>query len=304
MKVVYFGTSGFAVPALERIADSVVLVVTQPDRPSGRGMELKSSDVKTAALRFGLELAEPIKSRSPEFVERLLSLGADLFIVASYGQILSRAVLDLPRFGCYNLHASLLPRHRGASPIQSAILCGDAETGVTLMRMDEGMDTGAMVDKALTKIGDDETAGELHNRLAIMAADLLERWIGRLASGDVVAEPQEASLATHAPKYGKSDAELSFGRAALGEYRRFRAFTPIPGAFLRTKHGVLKLKSARLSGLGGLPGHVVQVKPEFAVAFREGSLELQAVQPEGRRIVSGTEYVNGARIAVGDCLLP
>jgi methionyl-tRNA formyltransferase len=302
VRLVYFGTSAFAVPALERLARHVVLVVTQPDRPSGRGMAEKPSAVKVAAQKLGLPVETPEKSRDAAFIERLGALAPDAFIVASYGQILSKSLLAVPRKGCFNLHASLLPKYRGAAPIQHAVLNGERETGVTLMLMDAGMDTGDMIDKAVTRIGPDETAGELHDRLAVIAADLVESWIARVGRGEFPRAPQNPGQATYAPKVSRQDAELSFDRPVAGEYDRFRAFSPSPGAWIATKHGILKVRRAR-GGRGPIlePGTVVSVKP-FEVAFAGGSLVFEDVQPQGRKAVLGADFANGARIAPGDCL--
>ncbi len=302
MRLVYFGTSAFAVPALERLAEHVVLVVTQPDRPSGRGMEPKPSDIKNAGKTLGLAVETPEKSRDKAFVEHLQTLDADAFVVASYGQILSKSLLAVPKHGCFNLHASLLPKYRGAAPIQYAVLNGDTETGVTLMAMDAGMDTGDMIAKNPTKIDPDETAGELHDRLAVIAAELAEEWIERLARGDFPRAPQDPDAVSYAPKVTKADAELDFCGSAKQEYDRYRAFTPIPGAWVATSHGPLKLR--RVSGGRGsaaAPGTVVSVRP-FEVAFVDGSLVFEEVQPEGRKAMPGADYANGARIVPGDCL--
>ena len=305
MKLVFFGTSSFAVPALERLKDNVVLVVSQPDRPSGRGMKTRPTPVKEAALRHGLRVETPVKSRATEFVQTLKALDPDAFVVASYGQILSKALLDVPRDGAFNLHASVLPSYRGASPIQYAVLNGDEETGVTLMVMDEGMDTGDVIAVERTKIGPEETAGELHDRLAALAADIVERWIAQLVSGQFPRTAQDGSKATTAPKTSKDDAELSFDRDAKREYDRYRAFTPVPGAFLRTSSGTLKIKRASPAvSAGEAPGSVVATRPGLVVAFADGAIGLDEVQPEGRQAVTGSEFANGARLKPGDCLKP
>lgn len=305
MRLVFFGTSDFAVPALERIAQHVVLVVSQPDKPSGRGLALQPSAVKVAANELGLAVECPIKSRAPEFAERLSTINADLFVVASYGQILSKSLLDIPRHGCVNLHASILPQYRGASPIQSAILAGEKESGVSLMQMDIGLDTGAVIAVEKIPIGSDETAGELHDRLAQIAAVLISDWIERLATGQYNAVPQDVSQATHSGKINKADAELDFQRDADAEYTRLRAYTPYPGAYLQTSSGTLRVRMARLAmDRNGVIGTVLETKPDLVVAFRSGSLVLNEVQPQGRRTISGSDFANGARIAVGDCLLP
>jgi len=306
VKLVYFGTSAFAVPALQALAPNVALVVTQPDRPSGRGMATRASDVKNAAAALGMQVETPEKSRDRAFVERLTALNADAFVVASYGQILSKALLAVPRAGCFNLHASLLPKYRGAAPIQYAVLNGDTVTGVTLMLMDAGMDTGDMIAKATTNIGPDETAGELHDRLAQTAAGLVAEWIERLVAGDFPRTPQDEGEATYAPKVTRADAELDFERPAKEEYDRYRAFTPFPGAWARTTSGDLKVRSAGRSGrrsTGAAPGTVVATNP-FEVAFSSGSLVFDTVQPEGRKAVPGPDFANGARIRTGDCLKP
>jgi methionyl-tRNA formyltransferase len=326
VRLAYFGTSAFAVPALQRLSAHVALVVTQPDRPTGRGLEARPTEVKSAALQLGLPVETPERSRDKAFVERLRALDADAFVVASYGQILSKSLLAVPRQGCFNLHASLLPKYRGAAPIQYALLNGDRETGVTLMRMDAGMDTGDIVAATKTEVRPNETAGELHDRLALLAADLIEEWIGRLTIGDYPRTPQESSSATYAPKVTKADAELSFDRPAAKEHDRYRAFTPYPGAWISTCAGTLKVKRATPggrhsvgapdSGLDadpdaspggrrsvGAPGTVLSTSP-LEVAFSPGSLVFETVQLEGRKPVSGAEFANGARLEPGDCLKP
>ncbi len=305
MRLVFFGTSAFAVPALERLAPHIVLVVTKPDRPKGRGLEWTASPVKESAVEIELQVETPPKCRAPEFVSRLVDTAADLFVVASYGQILPQSVLDVPKHGCINLHASILPKHRGASPIQTAIFEGDEETGVTLMKMDAGLDTGGVIASSKTKIDPDETAGELHDRLAVLAADLVHEWIDRLASGKARAVPQDNESATMTHKTHRLDGRLSPFMPATEAHRRFRAFTPYPGSFLEVRSGTLKVRKARLDqDRNGEPGTVLETRPNFVLAFSEGSLVLKEVQPEGKRTLVGSEYANGARIAVGDCLVP
>jgi methionyl-tRNA formyltransferase len=303
VKLVYFGTSAFAVPALERLAKHVVLVVTQPDRPSGRGMADKPSEVKRAAVRLGLPVETPEKSRDKGFIEHLSTLDADAFVVASYGQILSKSLLAVPKRGCFNLHASLLPKYRGAAPIQYAVLNGDAETGVTLMLMDEGMDTGDAIARTAIPIGPDETAGELHDRLAVIGAELADLWIEPLASGNFPRVPQDTGVASYAPKVSKADAELDFDGSMKQEYDRFRAFTPIPGAWIATSNGPLKLRRVCRGRRdpNAASGTVVSVRP-FEVAFADGSLVFEEVQPQARKAMPGSEFANGARIVPGDCL--
>ncbi len=303
MKLIYFGTGSFALPALRALAPHVVLVVTQPDRPTGRGMRLQAAPAKVLAQELGLSVESPEKTRAPEFVARLRELDADALVVASYGQILSTAVLESARRGGINLHGSILPEYRGAAPIQRCILDGREETGITLMQMERGMDTGDMIEVVRTPIGPDETYGELQDRLAVIAADLAVAWMPRIVAGDYPQVPQDGTRATIAPKVEKAEAELSFAREARGEYNRFRAFTPAPGTFLRLSSGVLRVHTARLGDGSGEPGTLLAVSPEPVVAFSGGSLRLLEVQPEGKKRMSGRDWANGARLKVGDSLL-
>lgn len=297
MRLAYFGTSVFAVPTLERLASCIVLVVSQPDRPTGRGMKLQMSPVKQRALELGLPVETPEKCRAPEFAERIRALDLDALLVAAYGQILPISLLVSARCGAINLHGSLLPKYRGAAPIQRAILEGESTTGVTLMQMDKGMDTGDELSHIVTAIGPDETYGELQDRLAVLAADLAERDLPRVIAGSLARIPQDDERATYAPKVEKAEAELSFSRDAEGEYRRFRAFTPSPGAFLRTCFGVLKLSEVCLGSGSGRPGEVLSVSPELEVAFGGGSLVFRQIQPEGKKRMSGRDWANGHRLS-------
>ncbi len=301
MKLVYFGTSDFAVPALEALAPHVVLVVSQPDRPSGRGMKLQASPVKKKALELGLPVETPEKARNPEFVEHIAALEADVHVVAAYGQILSVKLLETARNGGINLHGSILPYYRGAAPIQRSILNGDVETGVTLMQMDKGMDTGDMIALARTPIGANETYGELQTRLSFIARDLVADWIDKLASGNYQREPQNHDLATYANKIDRAETELSFDRDAKEEYNRFRAFTPAPSSFIQTSHGRLKLKEALYSSLEGPDGQVLAINP-LTIAFSSGSLEFHSVQPEGKPAMSGHAWAIGKQLKIGENL--
>lgn len=301
MKLVYFGTSDFAVPALEALASNVVLVVSQPDRPSGRGMKLQASPVKKKAIELGLPVETPEKARTPEFVEQIAAIEADVHVVAAYGQILSIKLLETAKNGGINLHGSILPYYRGAAPIQRSILEGDKETGVTLMQMDKGMDTGDMIALATTPIGDEETYGELQTRLSFIARDLVADWIERLAAGDYQREPQNHDLATYANKIDRSETELSFERDAQQEYNRYRAFTPSPSVFIQTTQGRLKLKEARHSSLEGPIGQILALNP-LTVAFSHGSIELHSVQPEGKPAMSGHAWALGKQLKIGENL--
>lgn len=302
MKLVYFGTGSFALPALRALSPHISLVVTQPDRPSGRGMRLQPSPAKSAAMELGIAVESPEKSRAPEFVERLLAEEADALVVASYGQILSQKVLDSARSGGINLHGSILPKYRGAAPIQRAILNGETETGITLMQMDKGMDTGDVISIETLAIDSDETYGELQDRLAELAARMAADWMPRVVQGNYSRIPQDHEAATMAPKIEKSECELSTTRQARQEYDRFRAFTPAPGAFMATKFGLLKVSQARLGTETGAEGVVLSTGSSCQVAFRDGSIHLLEVQPEGKKRMSGRDFANGMRLKTGSSL--
>jgi len=303
MRIAFFGTGSFALPALRALASDIVLVVTQPDRPSGRGMKLHESPAKELARELGIACETPERSRAPEFVEKLEAMELDALMVGSYGQILSQRLLDSAKRGGINLHGSILPAYRCAAPIQRCVLNGDQETGVTLMQMDKGMDTGDIIAISRLAIGPDETYGQLQDRLALVAAELAQEWMPRIALGDYQGRVQDHERATIAPKVEKEEAELSFGRDARGEYNRFRAFSPSPGAYLRTTHGLIKLVDVRFSGDGHQEvGTVVAVSPELTVQFLGGALVLREVQPEGKKRMSGRDFANGARLRPGTCL--
>ncbi|HLK14617.1 MAG TPA: methionyl-tRNA formyltransferase [Fimbriimonadaceae bacterium] len=303
MRIVYFGTGEFAVPSLRRLSKAISLVVSQPDRPSGRKLSLQPTPVKVAARELGIPVESPERSRSPEFVERLRVEEADFLLVASYGQILSEAVLNSARHGGINLHGSILPKYRGAAPIQRALEHGETETGVTLMQMDRGMDTGDVIEIRRTPIDPDETYGELQARLALVAADLAEEWAPCLAAGDYARTPQDVLGATVAPKIDRAETELVLTDAAVAQYNRFRAFSPNPGVSVATRFGRLKLLKSRISDLAGTPGTVVALNPDVIVACVGGSLRLLEVQAEGKRPMDGRAWANGARLRIGDNLL-
>lgn len=300
MRIVYFGTADFAVPALRQVAEYVTLVVSQPDRPKGRGLKLQASPVKEAALELGLRVETPEKSRSEEFRSILQAENADVFLVAAYGQILSQSVLEIPQRGCINLHGSILPRWRGAAPIQRAIESGDTETGVTLMQMDRGMDTGDMIAIERIPIGPDDTAGQIYERLANLAGTMAEAWIPRIVVGDYERTPQENAVATMAPKVGKADAEITSNLELKTAYNRFRAFTPAPGAFCVSELGQLKLhRVTPITGVTGVPGNLISSNGDILVAVRDGALRFDEFQLEGRKRVTAAEFLNGARLEPG-----
>lgn len=259
-------------------------------------MALRPSPVKLAAIELGLPVETPEKCRAPEFVEQIRALEVDVSVVASYGQILSVSLLEAAKQGGINLHGSILPKYRGAAPIQRAILEGEPETGVTLMQMDRGMDTGDVIEIVRTPIGPDETYGELQDRLAELAAAQIGEWLPRIVVGDYPREVQDHGAATIAPKVTKDEAELHMNRDAAAEYNRFRAFTPNPGAFLREAGGsIVKLHLVRRFDDNGEPGTVLAIQPFPRIAFQNGALELIEVQPEGKKRMSGRDWINGLR---------
>jgi methionyl-tRNA formyltransferase len=309
MRLVFLGTPDFAVPTLERIAEAgheIAAVLTQPDRPRGRGRQVAASPVKEAALRLGLTVYQPERVRRPEAIELLRSQAADAMVVVGYGQIIPQAVIDLAPLGIINVHASLLPKYRGAGPIQWAILNGETRTGVTTMRIDAGLDTGDMLLKAETEIGPDENALELGRRLAIMGAELLVKTLDGLAAGTIVPEKQDDSQATYAPLLKKEDGLIDWSQPAAAIHNRVRGLQPWPGAYTAFRGHALHIwKTARAAAdhavSGSSPGQIAGVRP-LVVRCGEGALEMLEVQLEGRKRMSGAEFANGQRIAENEIL--
>lgn len=305
-RVVFMGTPSFAVPTLQALArseHSVVGVVTQPDRPAGRGRKMVESPVKQFAREAGLPVIQPQKLREPEVQSQLKNWNPDLIVVAAFGQILRPAVLDLPPHGCLNVHASLLPRHRGAAPIPAAIIAGDEETGVTIMRMDVGLDTGPILAQRRETIRPDDTTLTLSERLSRLGATLLIKVLPEYLAGRLPAQPQNEAYATYAPQLKKEDGHLDFTQPAVALERRVRAFVPWPGAFAVWESQPLKILSTEaLSEGSGPPGLVLATDRGPAVVCGLGSLLLLEVQPAGRRPVPAVDFVRGARNFVGSTL--
>ena len=304
MSVVFFGTSDFACPALERIRANVSLVVTQPARPKGRGLHPEPTPVERVARRIGLPVEAPSKCRAPEFIERVRALEPKALIVAAYGQILPEALLGVAQRGGIN-PASLLPKYRGAAPVQRAILEGETYTGVTVMQMDAGPDTGDIIVFRRTRIARDETAGELEIRLAQIAAALLDEVLPRILAGIYPRIPQNPAEATYAPKVSPADGLIDWNDHVWMAYRRYRATTPQPGARLSVVPEPVLVTRARLGDGEGKPGYVLGLRGSaLEVAFQGGSLLLDAVKPPGRREMTGREFAAGRRLRPGDCLAP
>ena len=306
MRLVFLGTPAFAVPTLERVVEAgheVLAVVTQPDRPRGRGQTPAAPAVKQAALRLGLPVYQPERVRRPEAVEFLGGLAADCMVVVGYGQIIPQAVIDLVPLGIVNVHGSLLPRYRGAGPIQWAILNGETRTGVTTMRIDAGLDTGDMLLKAETEIGADENSIELGGRLAIMGADLLVETLGGLSAGTIVAEKQDAAQATWAPLLKKQDGLIDWTRDAAAIHNQVRGLQPWPGAYTTFRGQSLHVWKSRVAAtLPSVPGTARRVAHALVVACGSGSLELLEVQMEGRKRLPAADFANGQRLADNEVL--
>ncbi|MCQ2048630.1 methionyl-tRNA formyltransferase [Stutzerimonas stutzeri] len=295
LRIVFAGTPEFAAQHLQALLDagkSIVAVYTQPDRPAGRGQKLMPSPVKQLAVQHDIPVFQPQTLRDPAAQAELADLQADLMVVVAYGLILPQAVLDLPRLGCINSHASLLPRWRGAAPIQRAIEAGDSESGVTVMQMEAGLDTGPMLLKVSTPITDDDTGGTLHDRLAILGAQAVVQAIDALADGALTGDVQDDSFATYAHKLSKDEARIDWTRPALELERLIRAFNPWPICHSTLNGETLKIHAARLGEGQGEPGRILEASKEgLTVACAEGALSLTRLQlPGGKSLGFGDLY--------------
>jgi methionyl-tRNA formyltransferase len=296
-KVVFMGSPDFALPSLRGLATEydIVGVVTQPDRASGRGRELKSPPVKLLAQELKLPVIQPEKLRAPEAMEQLRAWEPDLIVVAAFGQILKKEVLELPRYGCLNVHASLLPRWRGAAPINAAILHGDDETGVTIMKMDVGLDTGPILTQKSIRLKRDDTAGSVFETLSHLGADLLIRTLPDYLSGKIEPVSQPEQGATYAPTLKKEEGRLDFTRPAEELERRVRAFNPWPGAFMEFDSVTLKIHHAHVDEGEARAGQRLVYRDQPAVGAEGGLLLLDEVQPAGKKPMSGKSFLAGAR---------
>lgn len=303
LKIVFAGTPDFSVAALDALVNSphqVLAVYTQPDRPAGRGRQLSASPVKQFALKHQLPVEQPLSLRDADSQAILKAYGADLMVVVAYGLILPEAVLQTPPLGCINIHASLLPRWRGAAPIQRAILAGDSETGVTIMQMDRGLDTGAMLYCVKTPISDDDTASSLHDRLATLGADALLETLRRIQAGSVQALPQQDELATYADKMNKAEAQLDWQRSALELDRQVRAFNPWPVAETQWQGKRLRVWQAYPLANGPAvqapetePGRIIAVQKEgLDVMTGNGILRLTKIQLPGKKALPVQDIIN------------
>ncbi len=301
-RIVFMGTPAFAVPSLLACLDvgDVVAVITQPDKPKGRGQQLAPPPVKEAALERGLPVLQPPKIKNTPFASELAALRPDVCLVTAYGKILPADLLRVPPRGCLNVHASLLPRFRGAAPIQWAIAHGDQKTGVCLMVMDEGLDTGPVLARKETPIAKDETSSSLHDRLSALGGELIREDVPRYLAGELTPVPQPTEGVVLAPLIDKQDGKLDFTRPAVELERRLRAFTPWPGAFTTFGGAIFKVGRAAVGQGRGAPGELLSATAAgLEVACAEGSLLLQEVQPEGKRRMSAAEFLSGHKLAPG-----
>jgi len=307
MRSVFFGTPAIAVPSLHALREvsDVVGVVCQPDRPAGRGMKQKPPAVKLAAAELGLEVHQPVKVKTGTLHEWLRDRRVEVAVVLAYGRILPAAVLQAPRHGCLNLHASLLPRYRGAAPINWALIRGETRTGISLMQMDEGLDTGPVYCQRELDISEEETAGELTERLAELAAEVVRRDLSRALSGELVATPQDEALATYAPPIAPEDARIDWNAPAPAIVNLVRGLAPSPGAY--TTIAGKRVRVLALRSVEGAPSSApgtIGVLPHhrLVVSTADGIVEIVAAQLQGRRVGSGRDLLNGRVLRPGEVL--
>ncbi len=301
-RILFAGTPDFALASLDAMhanGFTPIAVLTQPDRPAGRGRKLTASPVKQFSVDNDIPVMQPVTLKDPHVVDEIAALQPDIMIVAAYGLILPRAVLDVPALGCVNVHASLLPRWRGAAPIQQAILNGDAQTGVCLMQMEEGLDTGPVYARASVDIGDDETAGELHDRLATLGGELLVAHLEAILAGEISPEAQDDDEATYAAKIRREDAEIDWRAPASEIARKIRAYNPVPGAWFDYGGEQIKCwKAIAHEDAEGPAGVVLQAGADgIDVTCGRGALRLLELQRPGRRHVTAAEFATQLNLA-------
>ncbi|MCR5148390.1 MAG: methionyl-tRNA formyltransferase [Eubacterium sp.] len=304
MKILYMGTPEFAVNALKSIIDAgynVIGCYTQPDKSQGRSKKLVPSPVKEAALEAGVPIFQPVKLREEENVSAIREMNPDIIVVAAYGQILPKSILDIPKYGCVNIHASLLPKYRGAAPIEWSVINGEKETGVTTMFMAEGLDTGDMIEKSVTAIGEKETAEELRKRLAEMGAELIISTISKLITGEFDRIPQDDSKSNYAVRLSKEMGRVNWALPAENIERLIRGLQPWPVVYTELNQKSLKIYEADVvNDINGTPGEIVEVgKKYFTVACGEGGLRILKVQPEGKKMMDTVAFLNGNKLEAG-----
>lgn len=306
MRIIFMGTPEFACPTLRTLIDrgeQVVAVVTQPDRPKGRGQQTLPPPVKVVAEEHGIPVLQPVKVRLPESIEEIRALEPDLIVVIAFGQILPKALLDIPKYGCINVHASLLPRYRGAAPLNWCIINGEAETGVTTMMMDVGLDTGDMLLKRSTPIDPDEDTQSLHDRMSQLGAELLAETLDRLARGELVPEKQDDALTCYAPMMKKEDGLIDWSRDAQSIKNQVRGMTPWPGAYSFLGDKFLKVFRVQTASGSGAPGEILSCGREgLEVACGKGSLVIAELQLEGKKRLPAGDFLAGYKLQPGGFL--
>lgn len=308
MRIVFMGTPDFSVPALEKLAKAgyeVAAVVTQPDKPKGRGKAVLMTPVKEKALELGIPVYQPAKVRDPEFIHILEEIAPDVIVVAAFGQILPKAVLDIPPYGCINIHASLLPKYRGAAPIQWAVIDGEKETGVTTMMMNEGLDTGDMLEKAVVAIDEDETGGSLHDKLSAAGGELILSTLDKLKKGELTRTPQGNEGTCYAKMLTKSLGDICWDKDARSIERLIRGLAPWPSAYTTLDGKTLKLWKGTVSEkeYGTVPGTVSEVtKDLLAVQTGKGSLQIEELQLEGKKRMDIRSFLRGYAVKEGTVL--
>lgn len=304
MKIIYMGTPDFAVPALKTLASSeheVCAVFTQPDKPRGRKMILTPPDVKVCAQSLDIPVYQPESMKNGDALEIINQYNPDVIVVAAYGKILPKAVLDAPKFGCVNIHGSLLPKYRGAAPIQQSVLNGDKVTGITTMLMDVGLDTGDILLTEETEIGENETSGELFDRLAVLGGELILKTLSALEKGEITPQKQDESLATHTSKIDKSLCPIDFSKSASEVHNKVRGLNPWPVATTRICGKNVKVYSTKLCPKSGKSGEVLSIKP-LVVACGEKSVEILELQPEGKKRMTADAFLAGHKLEIGDII--
>lgn len=318
MKILFMGTPEFAVPSLAALLEkghTIAAVVTQPDRPKGRKRELTPPPVKAFALEQGLTVLQPEKLRSPEGIAQVTAIAPDIIITAAYGQILPKAILDLPRLDCINVHGSLLPHYRGGAPIQRSIINGESVTGVTIMYMAEGLDTGDMISKVEVPITDEDTAGSMFEKLSLAGAKLLLEWLPRIVEGSIVRTPQVDAEATYAPNLTREDEKLDWKQSSRAVFNRVRGLNPMAGGFTYLDGEVFKVWGTRIpqgsdtvlrpEWVSLVPGSILEAGSiGIRVRTGDGSIVLTEVQPAGKKALAATEFARGAgaKLAAGKVL--
>lgn len=302
MNIIYMGTPDFAVPALEKLAKSnhtIQAVFTQPDKPRGRKMIMTPPDVKVCAEKLEIPVYQPTSMKTAESLEIIKKYNPDVIVVAAYGQILPKAVLDAPKYGCVNIHGSLLPKYRGASPIQQSVLNGDKVTGITTMLMDVGLDTGDILLTSETEIGENETSGELFDRLALLGGDLILETLTALENGTVIPKKQDESLASHTTKIDKSLCPIDFTKTAQEVHNQVRGLYPWPVATAKISGKNVKVHSTKISDKSGKAGTIISVRP-LIIACAEKSIEIIELQPEGKKKMTAEAFTAGHKLEAGD----